>query len=325
MGLTAFAIGLVLAQGSDEVELVRTFTKGERLTYEVTSSILSEQQFYPYTHFLPSEYGLSYRFTTNVLDVREDGFATVRYERPEIKELLGETADSPPKTNTERVNWRMEFTLSPINEITGMKDLSPPKPPARDKTALLARTIAPQDQEQDGPPPFIAGLIRELYGLAMFTGSLDSALDFSPKLPFEPVKPGATWKRTVSYQPQRLAGTTRQAVQRLDFTYTYVGLVQEAGRQVQRVTGAVTLDTNAAEFVNQLLDMKPAESGLSAINLKLDTTITFDLDPKTMRTLRAEAVSTGGFKVEVTQIEGRPVVEEKFKVKTSMRPVAAPR
>jgi hypothetical protein len=152
----------------------------------------------------------------------------------------------------------------------------------------------------------------------MFTGNLDSSLDLSPKLPLEEVKPGATWKRTVGYQPARLKGTDREAMQRLDYTFVYSGLAQTARGPVHRIVGTLSLDTDASKFINQMLETTASESGLRKLALKLDARLEYDLDPKTFDTLDVRGQSEGGFSIEVVG-ESRPVVEERFKGTSTMR------
>ncbi len=114
----------------------------------------------------------------------------------------------------------------------------------------------------------------ELYRLALFIGSMDSALDFNPKLPFEEVKLGEKWKRTVSYQPQGLKGSKGEhAVQRLDMEYSYAGIVERAGTKYHRVNATLALDTDAALFINQAMGMTANQSGLEKLPMKINSTI----------------------------------------------------
>jgi hypothetical protein len=47
--------------------------------------------------------------------------------RPTFTEVRGETFNSPPKTTVDKANLDFQLTVSPINEILGMKDLTKKK------------------------------------------------------------------------------------------------------------------------------------------------------------------------------------------------------
>jgi hypothetical protein len=145
-------------------------------------------------------------------------------------------------------------------------------------------------------------------------------MDFSPKLPYDEVVPGDTWKRTVGYSPQKLgAKGEKLAVQRLDYTYTYRGMVGSGAKRFHRVTAELALKTDLAAFIHQTFNVKPDVTGLKEIPMSFKGSITFDLDPKTHRTVAAEAVSEGDFRVVSTTFPEDPEIEEKFKGRTTMR------
>jgi len=102
-----------------------------------------------------------------------------------MTEVLGETHDAPAKTRVEKVNMNLLLTLSPINEILNSKDDNVKKQ-GRD---TVQPTFAVAATRQDISLEAFTG---ELHRLALFLGSLDSSLDFSPKLPYDAVKPGDT-------------------------------------------------------------------------------------------------------------------------------------
>jgi len=319
--LTAIA-AFLLAPVQNEVELVRTFTTGQTQTFEVKSHILTEGKSAEMSFYMPEEFDVNYGFTLKIEQARPDGFAVLVYERPTMNLIEGETSDHPPKTTIEKTGWKSRLTISPINELTDVLDLSPKKPvKGKDGNGgkgvfLVGRMFG---AGQDGG---IDQMIQELHSLAMFIGNLESSLDFSPKLPLDTVKPGGTWKKTVSYQPRELKGTDKQAVQRLDYTYKYEGLVPLDGKRVHRVTAVLELDTDAAKFINQLMGMKPEESGLKELRLQLTTKIVFDLDEKTKTTLSIVADSKGGFKIVTTENPETPVFEEKITGKSTLRLVS---
>jgi hypothetical protein len=143
-------------------------------------------------------------------------------------------------------------------------------------------------------------------------------MDFAPPLPVEEVEVGDTWKKTVGFTPQTLKGKGGQmAVQRLDFTYTYKGLVESNGKRVHRIIGDLTVKSDLAEFIHQTFNVKSNVTGLKEIPLNMTSKVEFDLDPKTFQTIRAEANSVGGFSVIATGNTGA-VQEEKFKAKSTL-------
>jgi hypothetical protein len=148
--------------------------------------------------------------------------------------------------------------------------------------------------------------------LALNTGSLDGSLDFAPKLPLDDVKPGDTWKKTVGYSPQNLKGKNKDAVQRLDYTYTYVGVVDSNGQKVYRVTADLDTSSNLAKFFFEATGLTSEDTLIKAIPLNLKAHIDFDLDMKTGETLHAESQATGGFSVQTTDSE-QALHEERFK------------
>lgn len=320
---TLIALMAMAAQPAVEpVELWRTFTKGESMRYEVASHLLLETRELGLQTFMPEELDLTYTFTKDVTDLTPDGMAVLRYRRPTMTIIEGETAESPPIRSVERPNLDMAITLSQINEFIEVRDNNP-RPPATATTQqrrdLLHRYLVGAAQDSDGIPR-LGQFIEDLQRLSLFVGSLDSAIDFSPRLPLEAVRPGDTWRSTVSYQPQRLAGASdRTAVQRLDYVFTYRGIVESRGARVHRVTAALTLDTNAADWFHQATGLRPSQTGLRSVHLKMDATIEFDLDLRTKRTLHATARSNGSVAIEVADLPGEPLMEQKLTGRTTMR------
>jgi hypothetical protein len=151
---------------------------------------------------------------------------------------------------------------------------------------------------------------------------MESSLDFAPKFPFNDVLPGDTWKRTVGYQPQALKGKKGQqpVIQRLDYTYTYKGLVNVEGKTFQRVTADLSLNTDLAAWANQDASKDSKDDGpqLSKMPMTLKATIEFDLDPKTFDTVAARAYSQGGFQVYMSDAPGQVYFESKLKGSTTL-------
>lgn len=307
--LAAVAMGFA----AEPVDLERVFVKGEKSQYSVDSSLNYESRQAGLNTFIPEDLDIKYKFTTEVLALKNDGYCEMSYRRPTMTTIEGETAESPPKTKIDKVDYNLRLDVSPINEITKVVDLNPPKTPPK-KDGLWMTPGGGLSAAQVGQ------FTQEIFRLALFIGSLDSALDFSPKLPFEPVTVGETWKRTVGYSPQALKGKdNRSAVQRLDYVFTYKGVQESGGKQIHRITATLELDTDAAPFINQSLGMTPEQSGLKSMQLKLSASIDFDLDLKSRKTLLAVAESTGGISVTLTQLPGRPYEEVRLKGRTVMR------
>lgn len=295
----------------DSVTLARKFAKGEAYTYEVKSRLQIETRGRGLETFIPEDLELTYKFTTKVVDTKADGIVVMQYQRPTMTQIEGETFDNPtPRKTVENVGYDFLLTVSPINEIIDMKEQ------AKRKAGWAAPAGA--------SPATSAGLqvmnefVIETYRLALCVGNFDSSLDFAPKLPFEDVKVGDTWHRTASYQPQRLKGQSKTAVQRLDYTYTYNGLQDVEGKKFHRVTATLKLDTDLATFYNEAIPGGQKATGLKKMPLKMDATINFDLDPKTFRTVKAVAESTGGFELFATKYADA-VVEQRLKGRTIMR------
>lgn len=313
MILTLLATSALLPMQA--VSLHRVFAKGEKLQYSVKSTLQSESRGGGLLTWMPEDLDILYKFTTSVTELKADGIAQVRYDRPTVTEVTGETAVSPPKSRTEKVDFKLDLTVSPINELLEIKDLNPKKPPpvaARWSNSGRAG-VAPSTQD------LIDTFVGEVYRLSLFQGSIDTALDFSPKLPYDDVKPGDTWKRTAGYSPQALSGKAGQlAVQRLDYIYTYDGVMESDGKKVHRVTARLALKTDLASFANQIMKTTPEKSGLKTIPLQLDASIAFDLDLATRKTLKALAKSEGGFSIVLTQSPDKPVHEERLKGHTRL-------
>lgn len=313
MIVTALLAAAVAIPQAEPVELYRQFTKGEKLDYQIRSHLQTEVKQIGMAYFQPQELDINYDFSLEVQNVKNEGFAQVIYRRPTMTQIDGETADSAPVKSTEKVDWNLSMTISPINEITDLKDLSQ----AKARTPLFSRLASP------APAPGVGQMslpfVQDLYQMALFIGSMDSNLDLSPKLHYAEVAPGDTWQRTVSYQPQAVKGDKdKQQVQRLDYTFTYNGLVDYEGKKAHKITGTLHLDTDAAKFINQMQGTLPSQSGLEKLPLKLDQEIVFLLDEKTKHTLSARATSTGGWYVKVAGVD-QPVREEKIRGRTTLK------
>lgn len=315
-----FASCTLLVPQDKPVAIERVFAKGAKANYRVESSLQIETRAGGLETFMPEEVGIAYDFGYEVIDLKADGFAVLRYKRPKTTEVRGEDFFSGPKKSKVQGLMDYELTISPINEITSMKDLSPKKKAGKNggkDGSLRVAGNAARPMQVD-----IESFSGDLYRLALFVDSIGSALDFSPKLPFDEVKPGDTWQKTVGFTPQRLKGKEgKLAVQRLDYTYTYKGVVQSGTRKVHRISAALKIDTDVAEFVKQIIE-NPEEFPLKEIRLSLEANIDFDLDLKTRQTVKAVATSVGGIKMRTNDSPDEPVMEQKIKGRSTMSLVA---
>lgn len=305
------ASSLAKATQAEPVELLRKFKAGEKFGYQVRSHLLIETQQEGQPFFLPEEEELNYDSTLEVKKIKADGFAEAVYLRPKMILVQGDSADGERKEHPENVNFNLSLTLSPINEVTDVKDLNAPvKKPAKGGGGTFMRMFGPKIPGTQVDLSFI----QELQRMSIFIGSIDTSLDLSPKLPFEEVKKGDTWKRTASYQPQKVKNEKgKMAVQRIDFTYVYDGLVEYNKEKVHQITGTLHLDTDAGAYINQMMGTTPGQSGLKSIPMKLDSKITYYLDSKTMHTVFVKAESLGNWQIILSSGDGSPVIEQKLK------------
>ena len=322
MPLASLCLLLFAPAPAAPIRLARRFAANEKLAYAVSSHITAEQRQQGLQTYIPEDFDINYGFEATVKALKADGIAVLTYRRPSTTEIEGETANSAPKVKTTKSSEVYELTVSPVNEILEMKDVSPKKATPKKKSPAFW-AVSPPPAVQSIP---FANFVAEMHRLALFAGSVDSGLDFAPKLPLEPVNIGDTWKRTVGYQPQKLSGKEgKSATQRLDYTYTYLGPGKsEGGKSVLRVQATLQLNTDLGDFLRSQYEeytkndprLKEALANVK-MPLKLDAKIDFDLDPQTKTTLRAYATSEGGFTFSV-RAEGDAVVEERFKGRTSL-------
>lgn len=321
MPLAALCLALLAPPDPTPVALTRKFVPGEKLAYSVTSHITAEEREKGLQTFIPEDLDINYGFDFTVQSVSAAGIATVRYERPTMTEIEGETATSPPKTKVEKVNAIALLTISPINALIDYKNLTPKKTPAKKpKTDDRASFVGAAGAGRQGP--IFEQYIGEMHRLALFIGSIDSGLDFAPKFSLDAVKVGDTWPQTVGYQPQRLSGTEKgkAAVQRLDYILTYLGPMTVDGKKILRVQAKLDLKTDLADYLKTLMKasgMSENETNLKTMPLHMKASIDFDLDPKTRHTLAASATSEGGFELFVKE-DPEAYFEEKFKGRTNL-------
>ncbi len=307
------------------VTLERTWKIGETANYLVHADLYTENRQYGLETFLPSTQGFEYKFTTTVKDVK-GGIASLDYKRPTMISITGENYESEEVRNTEKVNMHLLLDVSPINEIlklVDLKDADKKAAAAKDKKKPAKKGKANYVIPGTGPTIQDLGQFSsEVYRLAIFFGPLNASLDFSPRLPLDEVKVGDTWLRTVGYSPQKLKGEgNKSAVQRLDYTYTYKGLIDSelSGRKVQRVEATLNIDNDIAGFLNDAIGMTKNESGLQSYKLKLKATILYDLDPVTLATLNIDAKSEGAINITATMIKSQDYSEVRVKGHSTLK------
>lgn len=310
-------IASALLAPTEPVELYRTFEKGKTYSYSVRTHLQSDQREVGRSTFIPEDVDLNYDFTYKILEVQSSGMAKVLYQRPVITQIDGETANRGAIETKFPVGWKMELTLSPINAVTGVKDLQ-----EKEKSGSflnLTRAFRPFSAMTLGErQDIVSQFTSELQRMVLFVGSLDSSLDFAPRLPLGEVEVGEKWRQTMSYQPMEIKGSGGQfEVQRLDMDLVFNGIKDRDGTKFASITGNIKLDTDAAKYINQAMRMTASQSGLSKLPMKLDTKIEFELDPKTYTTRRATSSSVGNWSIFITGFND-PVQEERINGKASI-------
>jgi hypothetical protein len=313
-------VAAIIAPQDQAIALNRVNKAGEVQKYKVLSHLQIEQKQIGMENFLPEDVDLNYDFTIDVKKEKADGIVEALYKRPNITEIDGETADHGSITHVEKLNWLYKLDLSPINKLIAMEDQTPKEKEKPKSGSGGLRIVASAGPLKPIQGDFIGQFIGELHRLAIFIGSIDSSMDFQPKLPLFEVNKGDTWKETVSYSPQKLNTKGGKTVmQRLDYVYTYGGIVESNGVKVYRITSTLNMNADMAQFIKDNIGQAAfVDSGLKDLNFNLSAKIDYDLDLATRKTLRAEGTSTGGFKIVVTQYPEDPVIEQKLKGRTVM-------
>jgi hypothetical protein len=322
--LLAFAV--LLHSGpmqAKPLELSRKFTAGEKLSYYTRAQFTEEQRSGSLQTFIPNDEEVSYHYTMNVQKVKADGIAEILYQRPTMDITIGDTADSAAKKITEKTDFKFLLDVTPINDVVSQKDLNPPKKP-KESGGLLSKVpvnFLKQGTQSDGVAlGLLFSFVNEIQRLAFFVGSLDSGLDIAPHFPFDEVTVGSTWKKTVGYSPQALKGQgDKQAVQRIDYVFTYMGVMKNKdGKDIQRVQAKVKLDTDLVNYARQLVGGSASSSFLKSVPLAFEGTIDFDLDMTTLHMTKAAAESKGSFAIIAKGVD-QPVLENRFHGRTSVK------
>lgn len=325
MIITTVLASLAVAAVQDApVVLERKFTAGDRFVYKFNTKTFSDDRDYQFDMFMPNTQESMYTATTDVLEVKPSGAVVCRWVVSDAWFILGENAsrDEMRIKDKEGADYRVEVTQ--VNDILDMRDNRPPKPEKNaPKTeadwmrSLMAAAVQPTLDQ------WVGQYVGPIYQLAGFTGGPYSGLDFAPKLPLDEVKVGDTWKKTVGFSPQKLRNDKdkKMAVTRLDYTYTYRGLVEEDGKKYLKITSACSLKTDVNDFLGQLMGSQE-NSPMSKAPLTWDAKVEYWLDPVTLHTINIEASSEGKFEMWVKEIKEQAYQESRLRSKASYKLVS---
>jgi hypothetical protein len=316
MPVAALCLAFLSPLDPAKTTLVRKFTTNEKLAYAVRSHLTSEQRQRGLQTWLPSDTDIDYNFSFLVKGLQADGVAVINYARPTM--TISEDGSSGSRTKVEKIDMNLRIVLSPVNEMIEAKSLTPEKPKKEQPESNgEVEMVGPEDANRYALAVF-GRFMSEAQRMALFIGSLDSSIDLSPKLPLEPVAIGDTWKRTVGYQPQKLSGKDgKAAVQRLDYTFTYLGPKTVDGKPVLRIQAKLNFKTDLIDYVKPMFEEAGSKTFITSLPLTLDATIDYDLDPKTRHTLATRATSSGGYGLYVKS-ESDAIIEGRFKGRTDV-------
>jgi hypothetical protein len=292
----------------EPVDLSRVFKMGEKATYSFSSRINVDWRQVPIETFIPQNDGFEYTFTTEVEALKPDGVADLRFRRPKIVLKIGETFDSPPKEQILARDQNYLFVLSNKNRLLSVRDDSP-KQPQKPDSRLFSHLYADEDRRLQLD---IFSWMSQLRQLAAFVNFFDRG----PNLPTRPVSVGDTWKETIGYVPTTVSAGADQGknlMARLDYEYTYKGLIEFEGQTVYHVVGKIFQDTDAAPFIADLMGVKLEFAPFKEIKLKMDGTVDYYLRQSDLSVHKILAKSEGYTSITVATYEGGPVYEEKFK------------
>lgn len=318
MPMISLALGIVhLAHLAGPVTLTRKFALGEKLSYKFENVMILKQRDYRLETFYPERQGFEYGFTTEVTGLKDGGFCEMLYDRPYMVAITGANAEHEEIRSKINMSLKAKLTLSPINEITAVVDLAgKPAKPKSGKWISPAFVGKKAEISQD----MISSMIQDVVRLSAFVGGVDSGLDLAPPLPVDEVNVGDTWKKTISYAPQKVKGAKegKMSVQRLDYVYTYKGKVQENGKTYERIEGSLNLDTDAVNYFNSFYE-NASESPLRSVKFKVAAKILFDLDPTTYRTLKTTAHCDSAFQIFIKDIKDQAYEEAKIESDSTLR------
>ncbi|MBX7135992.1 MAG: hypothetical protein K1X67_25260, partial [Fimbriimonadaceae bacterium] len=125
--MVATMLASLVLSSQETVDINRVYAKGEKLNYNIQADLVIEQRVGNLKTFLVEDFGLQYAFTAEVMAMKADGICDMRYKRPTTTEIQGETPNSPEKRKVTKTNLDMMLTVSPVNEILKVEDLTPKK------------------------------------------------------------------------------------------------------------------------------------------------------------------------------------------------------
>lgn len=289
----------------EPVQLARVLKPGTTYKYRVVNQLISDERNLMVDTFIPSTSGLEYDIELTIEKELVDGIVEARYQRKNFVAIEGETTERDEVRTPIKPGWDLRIQLSPLNKVLDIKDLTPPRKPARwtSEGAPVAMTV-----RQDP----IAGFISQIYQLAQMIGPLDGSIDFSPQFPVRPVRPGDTWKVTAGFSPQVLKSdkNKRIAVQRADYTYTYRGLSEFNGKPAHKIESELKIDTDLVDFFAQ--DAPVVREIYTKIPMNLTAKIVFHVDTVSMHTLDGQMTATGGYQIFATEFPDRAIQEGKL-------------
>lgn len=298
----------LLSPTVEPVDLSRVFKMGEKTTYSFSSRINVDWRQVPIETFIPQNDGFEYTFTTEVEALKPDGVADLRFRRPKIVLKIGETFDSPPKDQVLARDQNYLFVLSNKNRLLSVRDESPKTPQKPDPHLLSYFSNLENKHSQLD----IFGWMSQLRQLAAFVNFFDRG----PNLPTRPVSIGDTWKETIGYAPTTVSAGADQGknlMARIDYEYTYKGLIEFEGQNVYHIVGRIVQDTDAAPFIADMMGVKLEFAPFKEIKLKMDGTVDYYLRQSDLSVHKILAKSEGSTSITVATYEGGPVYEEKFK------------
>jgi hypothetical protein len=308
------------ATATAPVELLRKWTAGEKLTYVTKAQFTDEQRIGDLQTFIPTDQDITYRHTLHVQKVKADGIAEVLFDRPNMTIIIGDTGSSSAKSLVEKTDINQLLDISPTNKVLNVKNVDNKKEKKGGLNDLNLLRKSQGDLADLITQKFLVDFVQDFQRLAFFVGSGESGLDVSPVMPFEEVKVGDTWKATATYQPQKLKGQgDKQAVQRLDFTYTYLGLMKsKEGKDIQRIQAKVDFTNDMVDYARQVVGASRSSMQVKSAPIKFNAMINFDLDPSTLHLVKAVAESQGSFSFSLKGID-QPYVEDRFKGRTVVK------
>lgn len=314
--VTVLLAAAFLQQGPAAVTLSHAMKVGDKVSGRVKGHLVTETRQPGLDTWLPDETWLQYDYYLEVTKEKADGIVDAKYRRPTFSTTVP-AEGGENKTTVEKVNMTADVTISPINEILAVKDTTPKKAGSNIRRALLLRGVHGKSLDM------IGDVLGDIYRLSMFIGSLDSSLDFQPKLPFDEVKEGDTWKRTVSYSPQALDSKGGKSVmQRLDMVYTYKGIVDSDGKKAYRVNGSLDVNADMMKYMKDNFgpDAQEILAQIKEISYRLNASINYDLDMKTCSVLKASSLAKGDLRLVGTQVQ-EALMEQKITAETSLKPI----